>query len=235
MTYPSWRRGGVVRTIFILLGLSLIFTGCGGDGKTPTPAPAPVLASSFGANVAPVGPPPYSCGQGGPFTSAAMADLNRFWRSASISCNCQADAAQFCTNNAAAGGILYGYVFYDGQFLDSMAAANGVLATNLFLAHEFGHNIQTGFGLPSSNGKYKELQADCFAGFYAGFKIHSGAVSQADIAGAFRNSCQIGDANFSPWWLPGAHGTCVERVAALDGGIRGYLGGLTPFAACPSL
>jgi len=234
-------------TVLLILGSQC---GCG-PGPTPTPIPVPVpvpiptptpppvstapqFPSSFPAQVTVVNAPPYACGPIGPATSTIMGELNAFWQSSSAACSCQEDFAA-CRGNAWAGGILYGYIYYDADTLNQMAANNGVLAANLFLAHEFGHNIQTRLNLPSSQGKYKELQADCLAGFFAGFQIQKGVANQTTLAGAFRNSCQIGDPNFSPWWSPGAHGTCAERVAALDGGIRGYLSGALPLDACPSL
>jgi hypothetical protein len=230
------------------IALALLGTGCGGN---PDPNPPPVTTapptqppitvptqpqyqSSFPAKVFPMNAPPYACGQTGAATLSIMSELNKFWQSSSLACSCQSDFPM-CQSNALAGGQLYGYIYYDANFLNAMASRNGVLAANLLVAHEFGHNIQTGLNLFSSGGKYKELQADCLAGFYAGFQIRQGLLEQSAIAGAFRNACESGDPSFSPWWVQGQHGTCNERMTALDGGIRGYLAGAPPLDACPSL
>jgi predicted metalloprotease len=166
-----------------------------------------------------------------------MSDLNYFWQSGVTACACDVDSlASGCYRNAVVyGGPGYGYIFYDRNLLNSMDASGSTLPADFVMAHEFGHNIQIGLGLPSSGGKYKELQADCLGGYYVGFRIRRNLATQSDVVRTFSTACGLGDPTFSPWWVQGAHGTCTERAAALQAGIAGYLAGAKPGQACPSL
>ena len=210
----------------------MALSACGGAGSADDDAPD---GGSYPANVVPSSAPPLTCGATGAATQAVMADLNSFWQSRVMACSCRADAyAAGCTGNAfVLGGAGYGYIYYDANLLNLLDLNTGSsLPADMVLAHEFGHNIQLALGLPSSAPKYKELQADCLAGFYVGSRIRRGLATQAGVLGVFATACQIGDPTASPWW---GHGTCNERVAALQSGIAGFLNGLLPGAACPSL
>ena len=213
--------------------LAVLLAGCGGGAGDSAPGPT----GTFPARVQPQTLPPFSCGPQGPATSTVMADLNYFWQSGVVACACQNDAlANGCQQNAfVVGGTGYGYIFYDRLLLNSMDLSGSTLPADFLLAHEFGHNIQLALSLPSSGGKYKELQADCLGGFYVGSRISRGLARPNDVSSAFAAACRIGDPFFSNWWVQGAHGTCTERVTALQGGIDGYLAGRLPGQACPSL
>jgi len=224
----SWSR-------FLIAGpLTAALVGCGGgggddDGSGPY--------RTYPAHVAPLTPPPFSCGAVGVSTTSVMDDLNYFWQSSAVACSCEFDAmASGCQGNAVVyGGQGYGYIFFDASLLDSIDASTGSsLPADMIMAHEFGHNIQLALSLPSSGGKFKELQADCLAGFYVGSRIGRGLATENSVIQTFNTACGTGDPFESPWWVPGAHGTCAERVTALRAGIDGYLSGLIPGQACPS-
>jgi predicted metalloprotease len=161
-----------------------------------------------------------------------MQKLNAFWQSGVIACGCDPGTlASGCAHNAFVTPFGYGYIYYDADYLNTLDAQGSTLPADFLMAHEFGHNIQLALSL-SPPGKFRELQADCLGGFYVGFQIRTGQVQQADLMQAFNFSCAIGDPFPSNWWDP-THGTCQERVAALSGGIDGYLAGLLPGQACP--
>jgi hypothetical protein len=222
----------VARSFFLLVVMAT-FVGCPGGGDD-SPPPNPTPQSSFPAKVAPVGPPPFQCGAPGAATVTVLQKLNAFWESGVIPCACQADAyAAGCTMNAFVTPTGYGYIFYDRNFLDALDLSSGSkLPADFFMAHEFGHNIQLALGL-NPPGKNRELQADCLGGYYVGFQQRSGQVKSAEVVSTFQFACQIGDPFVSPWWATGAHGTCPERVSALQQGVDGYFAGLLPGQACP--
>jgi predicted metalloprotease len=159
-------------------------------------------------------------------------DLNQFWQSSVNACSCQLDAPSVCVGGGFVGGDP-GYVYYDAQALNRLDQLSGSrLPADMVLAHEFGHSIQLWLGLQSS-GKSRELQADCLAGYYIGSRVRRGLATQADVANTFGTACRYGDPYLAPWYSPGAHGVCQERVAALTQGISGNLNGALPGQACP--
>lgn len=218
------------------LSTMLILSGCGGGGSGDGVQNDPP-AGTFSARVAPVAPPPFICGVAGSETNRAMGELNYFWQSNVVACGCELDAlGAGCYRNAMVLSAGYGYIFYDRQLLASMDNSTGSsLPADMVLAHEFGHNIQMALNLPASGSKGRELQADCLAGFFVGYKVRQGTASQNDVISTFNQACSLGDPMLSPWWVPGAHGVCPERVSALQRGINGYLNGLLPGQACPSI
>ncbi|MFY9509747.1 MAG: hypothetical protein WAQ05_02085 [Rubrivivax sp.] len=202
---------------------------CGGGGAS-SPPPAG-LQSSYPANVAPVGFPPYVCLPPGGATQAVMQKLNAFWRSAVQACACDLISTPQCQSNGFVTPFGYGYIYYDPAFLNRVDAASGSpLPADFFMAHEFGHNIQLALSL-NPPGKAKELQADCLGGYYVGYQIYSGQVRQSDVVSTFQFACSIGDPFVSNWWDP-THGVCSERVAALQRGIDGHTRGGTPGGSC---
>lgn len=221
---------GTFRLLLAVFAATIV--GCGGSGSGDDTSSGP--RNSFPVKVAPVAAAPFACGDPGVSTQAVMQKLNAFWESSAIACACQADAyAAGCTMNAFVTAQGYGYIFYDRNFLNGLDAANrSTLPGDFFMAHEFGHNIQLALGL-NPPGKFKELQADCLGGYYVGFQQKSGQVSGPEVVRTFQFACSIGDPIASPWWAPGAHGTCGERVNAVQQGLNGYFAELLPGQACP--
>lgn len=83
------------------------------------------------------------------------------------------------------------------------------------LAHEWAHMNQTILGYEVNN-KAMELHADCMSGIFSGF--YDASHGDAIYYDAMATACIVGDPYASPWWEPGAHGTCNERQCAFDGG-----------------
>ena len=205
----------------------------GATGGNPSPT-TPVLRDSYPANVHPAGPAPVNCLPPGAATLSVMQKLNSFWQSSVQACGCDAYLlANGCYRNGFVTAQAYGYIFYHGAFLDELDMQSGSpLPADFFMAHEFGHNIQLALNL-NPPGKFKELQADCLAGYYVGFQARQGLVSQSEVIRTFQFACSIGDPMLSPWWASGSHGVCAERVAALQQGFDGYHAGRLPGQACP--
>jgi predicted metalloprotease len=86
-------------------------------------------------------------------------------------------------------------------------------STTLWMAHEYGHHMQRLLGINWRNyAPYHELLADCFAGMYIYYGIHTSRKLNANDYGEARN--QI-------WALPDgdqAHGTRLQRLRAFDFG-----------------
>lgn len=218
----------------ILLATCLASCGGGGDGdgggNAGNASNSGNARTSFPANVYPVGSPPHACLPPGVATQAVMQKLNSFWQSGVVACGCDwIMVSGQCYRNGFVTPAGYGYIFYDAAYLDELDAVTGSpLPADFFMAHEFGHNIQLALNL-SRPGKFMELQADCLGGYYVGFQERQGAVNRSELIRTFEFACSIGD----PWWLVGSHGTCVERVAALQQGYNGYNQGRLPGQACP--
>ncbi|WP_309610025.1 metalloprotease [Flavobacterium sp.] len=83
----------------------------------------------------------------------------------------------------------------------------------MILAHEYGHQLQYAFGLPSvseSTARPNELEADGFSGYY--LRRGYGKSTFASIATAYDAAFAIGDNNVNS---PGHHGTPAQRRSAV--------------------
>jgi hypothetical protein len=86
----------------------------------------------------------------------------------------------------------------------------------VILAHEWGHKNQAVLGYTGGN-KLMELHADCMGGLFSGaYDLELGGTTLLDAG--LGTSCMGGDPMASPWWEPGAHGTCAERQCAFQEG-----------------
>lgn len=227
--------------IIIILGIFLfssILIGCPPEDSEDTydpPDPDNGFCPCYPVHSAPITYPPFSCGQPGYLTEEVIRKLNTFWESEVIACSCMQDAYIYanCTNNGFVLNDYPGYIYYDASFLNWLDENTGsTLPADWFLAHEFGHNIQLALNLVTY-GKQRELQADCLGGYFIGWRICKKEIGHDDVISIIEFACDIGDPAFSPWWATGSHGTCFERVSAVEQGINGYLGGLLPGQACP--
>jgi uncharacterized protein len=83
----------------------------------------------------------------------------------------------------------------------------------MILAHEYGHQLQYAFGLPSTTentARPNELEADGFSGYY--LRRGYGKSTFASIATAYDAAFAIGDNNVND---PGHHGTPAQRRSAV--------------------
>ncbi|PKF72878.1 metalloprotease [Chryseobacterium sp. PMSZPI] len=108
------------------------------------------------------------------------------------------------------GRIYYGYaIYYDAK------AKGGDIVNAMILAHEYGHQLQYAYNLPSvqeSTARPNELEADGFAGYYLRRPNGYNKTDFSQIAAAYEFAQSIGDYQTSS---PGHHGTPAQRRSAV--------------------
>ncbi|MDQ1098352.1 MULTISPECIES: metalloprotease [Chryseobacterium] len=108
------------------------------------------------------------------------------------------------------GKIYYGYaIYYDAK------NKGGDIVNAMILAHEYGHQLQYIFGLPSvseSTARPNELEADGFAGYYLRRPEGYNKTQFSEIAAAYEFAQSIGDYSTTS---PGHHGTPPQRRSAV--------------------
>lgn len=108
------------------------------------------------------------------------------------------------------GKIYYGYaIYYDAK------SKGADIVNAMILAHEYGHQLQYIFGLPSVNestARPNELEADGFAGYYLRRPNGYNQTSFTQIAAAYEFAQSIGDYQTNS---PGHHGTPPQRRSAV--------------------
>lgn len=108
------------------------------------------------------------------------------------------------------GKIYYGYaIYYDAK------SKGGNIVNAMILAHEYGHQLQYIFNLPSvreNTARPNELEADGFAGYYLRRPAGYNQTSFAAIAAAYEFAKSIGDYNTNS---SGHHGTPPQRRSAV--------------------
>lgn len=133
-------------------------------------------------------------------------------------------------------------IYLDTSFfeqMDKQMGAGGDFAYAYVVAHEVGHHVQNLAGIADQVRKLQaqssqtdgnrlqvgmELQADCFAGVWAG--INSDRIEPGDIEEGMRAANAIGDdtlmqqAGRAPVESMFTHGTSEQRMEALQRGIR---------------
>lgn len=108
------------------------------------------------------------------------------------------------------GKIYYGYAIYSDA-----KTKGGNIVNAMILAHEYGHQLQYIFGLPSvseNTARPNELEADGFAGYYLRRPNGYNQTSFTAIAAAYEFAKSIGDYNTTS---SGHHGTPPQRRSAV--------------------
>lgn len=196
-------------------------TGPVGGGKGDGACP------SIEAGIGVSSPQQFACGPVSARSMAEMADINRFWESASALCACGPDQPD-CSNATAMTG---GWIYASNDFLEGLRASGSNMPTQYVLAHELGHEIQTLIGVPSIT-QVKELQADCFAGYYLGSLACRGLARISDVQTTLATACLIADGTGDPVGDLETHGTCAQRTSMVTRGMRGYLAGTSALVTC---
>lgn len=107
-----------------------------------------------------------------------------------------------------------GKIYY-GEAIFNAAKVKGQIVNAMILAHEFGHQLQYTFGIPSVNestARASELEADGMAGYYLRRPTGYNQTSFSQIAAAYDFAAAIGD---NCTTCPGHHGTSPQRRSAV--------------------
>jgi hypothetical protein len=114
-------------------------------------------------------------------------------------------------------------ISWDENFLWTQFKEIGDMAPVAVIAHEWGHHIQALSERPAYSIQ-AELQADCYAGLYARHADRTGKLDPGDIQEASDAFFTRGDKDFDQagWFLPGVHGTPLQRRLAF---LAGYEAG----------
>jgi uncharacterized protein len=104
---------------------------------------------------------------------------------------------------------------YYGEAIFNAAKAKGQIVNAMILAHEFGHQLQYTYGIPSVNestARAGELEADGMAGYYLRRPTGYNQTSFSQIAAAYEFAASIGD---NCTTCPSHHGTAPQRRSAV--------------------
>lgn len=204
----------------------ILISSCSEDDNTEPVVDTSGACTKYNFNISPQIFPTSSCGSPGSLTSSAINDMNNFWGSNVEACSVPG------LNNGLVQNQDPARIYYDPILLGSWDDYfNTPFPSNIFLAHEYGHVIQNNLLLTN---QFKELQADCLAGFYMGFESCEGNISESDLIATYSNFCNIGDtATTTVWWDTSIHGTCQQRISNVMQGFNGYNQGLLAGQACP--
>jgi hypothetical protein len=148
------------------------------------------------------------------FMNSQMTKIASLWGRSNPTLRFVNDPSNFnSTYNAisySTGKIYYGYaIYYDAK------AKGGDIVNAMILAHEYGHQLQYIFGLPSVNentARPNELEADGFAGYYLRRPNGYNKTNFSEIAAAYEFAQSIGDYQTNS---PGHHGTPAQRRSAV--------------------
>lgn len=148
------------------------------------------------------------------FMNSQMTKIASMWGRSNPTLRFVNDPSNFnSTYNAisySTGKIYYGYaIYYDAK------AKGGDIVNAMILAHEYGHQLQYIFGLPTlteSTARPNELEADGFAGYYLRRPNGYNQTSFTQIAAAYEFAQSIGDYQTTS---PGHHGTPAQRRSAV--------------------
>ncbi len=107
----------------------------------------------------------------------------------------------------------------------------GDFAAAFVLAHEFGHAMQARLPQREQLTVLSELQADCFAGAWAGYVAQQGQLEAGDLDEATFAVLSARDVPGTPFTDPRAHGTGFERTRAFSDGYGDGPGACAPAPA----
>ncbi|WP_445457978.1 metalloprotease [Flavobacterium sp. HNIBRBA15423] len=142
--------------------------------------------------------------------------IKTFWRGSSGSTPTFRFVRDLSNPNSTFNAISYsnGKIYFgEAIFKWAYNRDSSNLINVMILAHEYGHQLQYIYGLPSRNestARAAELEADGMAGYY--LRRGYGKSTFSSIATAYEAAYAIGDYNTSS---PGHHGTPAQRKSAV--------------------
>lgn len=215
--------------------LLLLVTACA-DAGAPDLEPSGDIGKGDGfcpivpTQIAPATLPEFSCGALQPVNAQLMADVNAFWGASIVGCSCGPDFPSGC--EGAFSLFTKGYVYIGEEFVNELAESGSLMPAQYVYAHEVGHEIEGHFNAFASTTQQRELTADCLAGYYMGSLVCRGLVTERDITVTLATACVIADGTGDPIADRETHGTCQQRATSVAHGMRAYLSGDAPLAAC---
>lgn len=142
--------------------------------------------------------------------------IKTFWRGSSVAAPTFRFVRDLSNPSSTFNAISYsnGKIYFREQIYKWAKNRDGSNLINvMILAHEYGHQLQYAFGLPSrqeNTARAGELEADGMAGYY--LRRGYGKNSFAAIATAYEAAYAIGDYNYNSG---GHHGTPPQRKSAV--------------------
>lgn len=228
----------------------------GGSAEKPPPttSPTPTTVGQTTTTTSPVASGPLSLPDQ---VSLTLIDLGEFWGEALPEAfdlayepvnvlggyDVATDGPPACGDELLDAEIAIGNAFYcpaddtvawdEAVLFPTLYDDFGPFAVSLVLAHEWGHAVQSRVLDSRLPTIVSELQADCYAGAWAGYAVDGGLVdvgpSELDVATAgflyFRDPVAAGRND------PGAHGNAFDRVGAFADGFRTGVGTCAGYAA----
>ncbi|MES2811544.1 MAG: metalloprotease [Bacteroidota bacterium] len=142
--------------------------------------------------------------------------IKTFWRGTSVAAPTFRFVANGTNWSSTYNAISYstGKIYYgEGIFRDAKSKDASNLINVMILAHEYGHQLQYAYGLPSkkeSTARPNELEADGMAGYY--LRRGYGKSTFSSIAKGYEFAYSIGDYQTTS---SGHHGTPPQRRSAV--------------------
>jgi hypothetical protein len=215
--------------------LLVVLAACA-DAGTPDLEPSGDIGKGDGfcpivpTQIAPTSPSEFSCAALDPVNAQIMGDVNAFWGATVVGCACGPDFPQGC--EGAFSLFEKGYIYIGQDFVNGLAESGSLMPAQYVYAHEFGHEIEGHFNAFAPTTQQRELTADCLAGYYMGSLICRGLVTERDVTVTLAAACIIADGTGDPVADLETHGTCTQRATSVAHGMRAYLTGDAPLAAC---
>ena len=137
----------------------------------------------------------------------------------SVATSCRsADGSPYLSWNVPAYCPADGTIYFSPRAADHYRDTKGI-SPLFILAHEWGHHVQAYKGYNPEFGIKRELQADCYAGYFFGFHVSQGRISEQEAATQYQMAFAIGAQEV--WTTMGAHGSGGERADAYMWGFGG--------------
>lgn len=118
------------------------------------------------------------------------------------------------------------HIYLPAYFMEEVRTYIGDFSVAAVIGHEWGHAVQTQFGIESQYSIVRELRADCFAGSYGAYIATDSVriiLDEGDLEEGATLLYEIGDPASVDWFDRQAHGQPQQRSDAYDMGHEGYM------------